>query len=251
MEIKGYSERGMVNSLFYEMRCREDGNDLLNEFISLIKFPKYYQGFKVSGEAVYIEQSYSDFGPADAVVLVENLYKKQSLFVEAKVKTMSHKAWKIQDEFKGFLDGIKKHNYTSARATVYYSNLFTQLYYKMRMVKAVEREGLSGIKRGVSFHECFGKTKRKIGSNKIVLKAVENLLLYMDDSFFVLLVPDTEMNLGNFFRDMNFNFGSSELVEWDISHWGYLTWEAVEKFCERHQMTSTLENFEHNRGQIY
>jgi len=76
-------------------------------------------------------------------------------------------------------------------------------------------------------------------------------LLYMDESFFVLLVPDTEKNLGDFFKDIKFNFGSSELIEWDISHWGYLTWEAVEKFCERNQMTGTLSNFEHNRRQIY
>ena len=26
--------------------------------------------------------------------------------------------------------------------------------------------------------------------------------------------------------------------------------ETVEKFCERHQMTNTLENFEHNRGRF-
>ena len=80
---------------------------------------------------------------------------------------------------------------------------------------------------------------------------MEELLQYVDDSFFVLLVPDTDKNLGDFFRDIEFNFGSSELKEWDISHWGYLTWEVVEKFCERHQMTATLENFGHNRGQIY
>jgi len=61
MDIKGYSERGMVNSLFYEMRYREDGNDLLDEFVSLIVFPKYFQGLKISGESVYIEQPYSDF----------------------------------------------------------------------------------------------------------------------------------------------------------------------------------------------
>ena len=76
-------------------------------------------------------------------------------------------------------------------------------------------------------------------------------MLYRDESFFVMLVPDTEKNLGNFFRDIKFNFGSSELKEWDTAQWGYLTWEAVEKFCELHQMTNTLENFEHNRGQIY
>jgi len=61
MDIKGYSERGMINSLFYEMKYREDGKNLLDEFVSLIKFPKYYQGFKISGGAVYIEQPYSDF----------------------------------------------------------------------------------------------------------------------------------------------------------------------------------------------
>jgi hypothetical protein len=110
---------------------------------------------------------------------------------------------------------------------------------------------LAEIKRGISFHECFGKKKRKIGSNKIVLRAMENLLQYMDEFFFVMLVPDTEKNMEDFFRDIEFNFGSSELKEWDISHWGYLTWEAVEKFCERNKMTDTLENFEHNRGQIY
>jgi len=251
MDIKGYSERGMVNSLFYEMRCREDGDDLLNAFISLIKFPKYFQDFKITGASIYIEQSYSDFGQADVVLLVENLYKKQSLFIEAKVKTASKRTWSIKDEFEGFSKGIKDYYYVMERGAVYYSNLLAQLYYKLRMVKAVERDGLAEIKRGVNFHECFGKKTRKIGSNKIVLKAVEELLLYRDESFFVMLVPDTEKNLGNFFRDIKFNFGSSELKEWDTAQWGYLTWEAVEKFCELHQMTNTLANFEHNRGQIY
>lgn len=251
MDIKGYSERGMVNSLFYEMRYREDGKNLLGEFVSLIKFPKYYQGFKVSGGSVYIEPSYSDFGQADAVILANNLYKKQSLFIEAKVKTGSKRTWSIKDEFKGFFEGIKDYNYLIEKGAVHYSNLFTQLYYKRRMVKAVERGGLAEIKRGVDFHPCFGKKKKKIGSNKIVLRAVADLLNYMDESFFVMLVPDTEKNIGGFFRDIEFNLGSSELKEWDTGHWGYLTWEAVEKFCKRKQMTNTLLNFEHNRGQIY
>lgn len=251
MDIKGYSESGMVYSLFYEMKYREDGNDLLDEFVSLIVFPKYYQGFKISAGSVYIEQSYSDFGQADAVVLVDNLYKKQSLFIEAKVKTRSKKVWSIKDEFKGFFEGIKDYNYLIEKGAVHYSNLFTQLYYKRRMVVAVERGGLAEIKRGVDFHPCFGKKKKKIGSNKIVLRAVENLMQYMDESFFVMLVPDTEKNIGDFFRDIEFNLGSSELKEWDTGQWGYLTWETVETFCERHQMTGTLETFEHNRGQIY
>ncbi len=251
MDIKGYSERGMVNSLFYEMRSREDGDGLLGEFVSLIKFPKYFQDFRVSGGSVYIEPSFSDFGTADAVILANNLYKKQSLFIEAKVKTGAKKVWLIEDEFEVFSKGIKDYNYLIEKGGVYYANLFRQLYYKQRMVKAAERGGMAEIKRGVDFHQCFGKKKKKIGSNKIVLRAVEDLLNYMDESFFVMLVPDTEKNLGDFFRDIEFNLGSSELKEWDTGHWGYLSWEAVEKFCERHQMTNTLLNFEHNRGQIY
>ncbi|MCJ7581856.1 MAG: hypothetical protein MUP98_15160, partial [Candidatus Aminicenantes bacterium] len=224
---------------------------LLDEFISLIKFPKYFQGFKISGGAIYLEPSFSDFGQADAVVLVDNFYKKQALFIEAKVKTESKKVWSIEEEFKGFFEGIKEYNYLMEKGAVHYANLFTQLYYKLRMTKALERNGLEGIKRGVNFHECFGKEIKKIGSSKIVLKAVEDLLNYLDDSFFVLLVPDTEKNMGDFFKDIKFNLGSSELVDWDTANWGYLTWEAVEKFCMRHQMTSTLKNFEFNRGQIY
>ncbi len=251
MDIKGYSERGMVNSLFYEMKYREDWKNLLDEFVSLIKFPKYYQGFKISGGAVYIEQSFSDFGQADAVILANNLYKKQSLFIEAKVKTGSKRVWSIKDEFEGFSKGIKDYNYLIEKGGVYYANLFRQLYYKLRMVKAAKRGGMEEIKRGVDFHQCFGKKKKKIVSNKIVLRAMEDLLNYMDESFFVMLVPDTEKNLGAFFGDIEFNLGSSDLKEWDTGRWGYLSWEAVEKFCERHQMIGTLSNFEHNRGQIY
>ena len=81
MDIKGYSERGMVNALFYEMTYVENFAKLLDEFISLIKFPKYFQGFKVSAGDIYLEPSFSDFGQADAVILVDNLYKKQALYL--------------------------------------------------------------------------------------------------------------------------------------------------------------------------
>ena len=251
MEIKGYSERGMVNSLFYEIKCREEREKLLDEFISLIKFPKYFQRFKISGATVYIEQSFSDFGSADIVLLVDNQYKRQSFFIEAKVKTETKRAWSIRDEFKSFIGGIKEFNYTKERGTIHYSNLFTQLYYKMRMNKALEKEGLTGIKRGVSFAECFGKKKRSIGGNRVVLQAVGDLLKYKDESFFVMLVPDSQKNLEDFFRDIEFNFGASELIEWDTTHWGYLTWDAVERFCERNKLIDTLANFNHNLGQIY
>lgn len=87
MKIRGYSERGVVASLFYEMKCAEVGTELLDRFISLVEFPA-----------------------------------------------------------------------------------------------------------------CFGKKKRKIGSNKTVRRAAEELSGYLDDSFYVLLVPDSGNNLREFFN---------------------------------------------------
>ena len=251
MKITGYSESGVVNSLFYEMRFTEEGSDLLDEFLSQIEFPNYHQDFVITGASIYIEPSFSDFGQADALFLVDNLHKKQSLFLESEVKSTSRKVWKIQDEYKKFIDSIMKYNYTSVRGTVHYSNLFTQLYYKQRMAKAMKGGGMPAVKSGVPFPKCFGKKKRKIGSKKTVRKAADALSEYLDGSFFVLLVPDSESNLCDFFNDISFNYGLSELKEWDTANWGYLTWAKVERFCKRTKMTNTLAAFDHNRGQIY
>lgn len=60
--ITGASERGIVDALFYEMKYAEDGNDLLDEFISLIELPEYHQDIKVTGASIYFEQSFSECG---------------------------------------------------------------------------------------------------------------------------------------------------------------------------------------------
>jgi hypothetical protein len=250
MKIKGYSERGVVNSLFYEISYARNSTALLDQFISLIEFPKYFQDFKVTGASIYIEPSFSDFGQGDVVLLIENLYRKQSLFIEADVKTASKKEWKIQDEFERFVEDIREFNYASSRSTVYYANLFVKLYYKQRMTEAMKRGGMEAVIEGVEFPACFGKKKRKIGSNETVRRTAEELSGYLDDSFFVLLVPDLENNLREFFNDISFNLVPAGLQEWDTGNWGYLTWEKVKEFCRRNRMTDTLDNFDHNRGQI-
>lgn len=251
MKITGYSGRGVVASLFYEMKCAEGGTELLGRFMSLVEFPRCHEDFRITGASIHIEPSFSSFGTSDAVVLMNNLYKKQSVFIEAEVKPQSKKEWRIEAEFEDFAGDLREFNYASSRSTVYYANLFTRLYYKQRMVEAMRSGGMEAVIKGVGFPACFGKTKRKIGSNKTERRAAEELSGYLDDSFFVLLVPDSDNNLREFFNDVSFNLGLPELKEWGTDAWGYLTWARVEDFCRQNGLAGTLANFEHNRGQIY
>jgi len=42
-----------------------------------------------------------------------------------------------------------------------------------------------------------------------------------------------------------------ELNEWDVTNWGFITWQEVEEFSKDHNLKGTQEIFEFNRGQIY
>ena len=106
MEILGYSERGIINSLFYEMKFSQNNLQLFSDFLSLFSFPYRAVNFQISDAKILIEQSFSDFGDADAVVLVENKSWKQAMFIEAKVRAF--KNWQILIEFEKFTKTSEK-----------------------------------------------------------------------------------------------------------------------------------------------
>ena len=251
MDIIGYSERGLVNSLFYEIENSYNRYFLLNGLFSLIEFPNYSIDFNAKKASLLIEQSFSDFGDSDAVLFLDNEKFKHSVFIEAKVKTYSKKPWLISDEFNKFIQPIKKIKEEDSENRVSSSNLFTQLYYKQRLTKTLKTGGIACLKKGVRFRDVFTKTERKIGSNAVVLKAVEKLKEYLDDTFYVALVPDSDKNLRNFFNEVLSIYSIDELEGWEIDFWGYLSWEKVEEYCRQNRMEKTLKVFEFNKGQIY
>ena len=104
----GYSERGVLNSFLYEIRYDHNGLDLINEFFTKVSFPYTNANFKVEEITILIEQSFSDFGDADTVLLIDNYGKRQTIFVEAKVKTYCRKSWRIDEEFNRFKEGVSK-----------------------------------------------------------------------------------------------------------------------------------------------
>lgn len=243
MEILGYSERGIINSLFYEMRFSPNNLQLLNNFLSLVSFPYQTVNFEISSVKILIEQSFSDFGDADTVLLVNNQGNKQVIFIEAKVKTFQKPYWSIFEEFEEFKKGIEKNNVNS-------SNLFVQIYHKVGFIKALQIGGLRQLQNGVQFPKCSSKKLRKIGNNEVVLKAVKQLRS-CKDALFIALVPDNISNLKDFYQNTLKDYSPDGFQEWDIRNWGYLSWAQVEEFSKKYNLRGTLKTFEWNKGQIY
>ena len=70
IDIIGYSERGIVNALFYEIVRSSNPSGLLHALLDRATFP-FARCRPVRGNAeILIEQSFSDFGDCDALVMV-------------------------------------------------------------------------------------------------------------------------------------------------------------------------------------
>lgn len=244
MEILGYSERGLLNSLFFEMKYVKNSIRAFNDFLSLITFPFGGVDYSISNIAVLIEQSFSDFGDADAVLLLDNKKDKQAIFIEAKVKTALRKSWNLYGEFMRFEARIVKNKVSS-------SNLFTQIYHKLRLVEGLNKGGKKYLESGITFPPFSSKTKRKIGCNEVVLRAIEKVEPYTEQTYYVALVPDQKTNVENFFSTYIEKRIPLDLSYDDLKHWGYLTWEEVEGFCRKKDLRETIKVFDFNKGQVY
>ena len=71
MKIYGYSERGAMNALFYEMAFKDEqsAEKDMHDFLSIagIEKPEQYVCFKL-----YTESSLSEFGSPDLVILANH-----------------------------------------------------------------------------------------------------------------------------------------------------------------------------------
>ena len=241
VNLLGYSERGILNSLLSEIQYAENGDALLNELIEQATFPEAEEKPPTGTATVLVEQSLSDFGDADAVILVKSGESKCVIFVEAKVQTMRTKPWEIAEEFGKFKHGL--------RSKVNSSNLFTQLYHKQQFAQ----HSITKLKSGICFPVWSKKEKpRNLGKNLIVLEAAERIKKYSDNSFYLMLIPDNDKSTGIFFKNTLKNADlSKEVPGWDTTRYGYLTWHTVDSFCKKNNLKNTLAVFKYNGEQIY
>lgn len=255
LEVRGYSERGMINALFYEMRYSRNGLCLLKDLLGLCSFPNAAEApclGEVSDAKVRIEQSFSTFGDLDVLVLLDGA-PKQAVFIEAKVKTVQKNEWKVEKEWMTFRQILKK---LEADPTIgawkkpMPSNLFVQLYRKLRLVRRVsDRDSMP--------EPDLIDASFDLGQNTIVRDAAKELANYCKRSWFVAILPDSPERLKLFFTNQFNGFPpQANLPEWtpeNINRWGYLTWEDIQKHCKNRQdeWPETLANFDYNYGQIF
>jgi hypothetical protein len=191
-----------------------------------------------------IEQSLSDFGDADAVLLLDSAKSKTAVFIEAKVKSSQAERWTLQGEFGDFEQGQHTEGQLNS------SNLFTQLYHKARFVAGLKSGGVAALEAGLELPLCSTKAVRKIGSNPIVLKAVRVIEPYCEQVWYLALVPDTMSNVDVFFQRFVAAPQPAGFIGWDAPRWGGLAWEAVSEFCTTAGMKNTGEVLKFNAGQI-
>ena len=255
MKVYGYSERGILNSLLYEILYADNGAALFNRLIAETKFPLTCARPASGAATILVEQSFSrrgGFGDSDAIFLISSDALNYTIFVEAKVLTQA-RDWKLSDEFDKFEVGVKRKSQTDKSFS---SNIFTQLYHKQRLVSALSREGIDVLKQGIEFPSWSFKSDsqnrlRKIGQNPVVLRAADRIQQYNDNVFYLALVPDTDIRVTDFFANRLRNVQLPTVPEWDPSFYGYLTWARVKSFCEQNHLAATLEVFAYNDGQIF
>jgi len=236
----GYSERGIINSLFYEINYSASADKMLENLLSRVRFP-YIDGIKllVSDAEVYVEQSFSDFGDSDALFLIDTGKKAISVFLEAKVGLK----WTIEKEFGKFLEGTKK--------KVNSSNLFTQLYHKVRMVSSLRQGGIPELQKGIKFPISSTRHIRKIGKNSVVLRAIKRLVQYLEETFYIVILPEQSATLERFFKNELSKAQPEGYSNWNVRSYGYITWSDIEVFCTEKDLETTLQVFKFNEGQIY
>ena len=249
MKMLGYSERGILNSLLSEIQYHENGDALLNELIGTAEFPANTSKPLVGTAMVLVEQSLSEFGDADAIVLIESDAEKCAIFVEAKVAG----GFTLSRAFKEFESGVK----AACMPPGFSSNIFTQLYHKQRFAE----HSIEELQQGVCFPKWSftetrwksGKTKRTIGNTSVVLCATKKIKPHCNNTFYLMLIPDGDEQATAFFENVLWKYDVDKeiLPDWDASHYGYLTWKTVESFCCNNNLKNTLAVFKYNGEQIY
>jgi hypothetical protein len=245
MEVKGYSERGVLNALFYELYYTRNCMKVLLNILNLALFPSCSKiGYNWNDALVLIEQSFSDFGDADIVILLDGYDgEKGIVFIEVKVK--AQKSWDICKEYNDFKTGCSSTGGLSS------SNLFTQIYFKQGFAIELNKGGLIALQRGIRFPPCTSKPVRKIGNNSVVLDATRIVEPYCNNVWYLSLVPCNKRTAESFLSWLIRQPAPLGFHYWDPSSWGIIVWEELFSFCSRSGLCHTLSVFNFNQGQIF
>ena len=171
MEIIGYSERGAMNALFYEMALKNDEKGMQDFlFLAGVNNPTLYNDFKL-----YTEFSLSEFGSPDLVIKAKIGDKHAVFFVEAKASCC--KNYKLDDQKIRHIEYVNSGKYDDGHA----SNLFFQLRLKNYFFQLIKYfNGKTTIRPHIEYEDDVDKRitdsrgrEREIGKNRIVREFVQ------------------------------------------------------------------------------
>lgn len=260
MEVFGYSERGIIDALFYSIYFSKGtnltSNLLLKNLLEKTRMPligdrewgNILEGF--DDYEVYIENTMSEFGDPDVVILC----KKEGnyagcIFIEAKV---SKSGAVLKGEFNRFVTEVVKPKGAARAGTS--SLLFSQLSLKWLSINKAVKGFVDNSSMGklLALNLSPPKSGRKIGSNNIATDLFNKIkTIDSDDIYFVALVPDRGAILNSHFKTAILPELSALLGNSQVSRWGYLTWQDVEHFCNKSNFTHCMAMFNYNKGHIY
>jgi len=170
MKIIGYSERGAMNALFYEMAFdKKTGEENMREFLKLAKIEN---SEKFSDFEIYNEFSLSEFGNPDLVIIAKREDNVRVVFfIEAKVSACN-----------GFRINTAYNNYEKNCDT---SNLFYQIKQKEAFFN-VRREIPTHTEESASIDTIMGP--RNIGNNPVVRKFAD-YLKECSEAEYIAIIP--------------------------------------------------------------
>jgi hypothetical protein len=239
MSLCGYSERGIVNSIAYYLDAHPQS---MHGFIKALGIPLIKNNYDYT---FLVEQSFSDFGDSDLVIIANDKEKNSKIviFVECKIKTYNG-TFKIDTEFCK----IQKAIHDKQKFKGISSNLFIQLYYKYLLIKT---DGNSGNDPDVDI--IFKKTKnnpRKLGDNQIVKDAFLQIK-GAKNYYYVAIVPPEHNKTDNKNNNIEFRSKIDKLGLMESKNVYLSYWDDIKSFFKEKDATKVLEVFKYNGNQIY
>lgn len=214
-EIYGYSERGMMNALFYWNNDVKSLQKLLE--ISGVENFNSYNNFKI-----IMEGSLSDFGDSDAILIADNNNEKTVFFFEAKVSNGN--SYKLQQQFDKFKS---KESYNGYSSNLFYQlSLKKLLFNKIRDIKLVFSEYITtkGKNR---------ENERTVNTKNETVNFIYEMIRECSHAEFVAITPDipTKTFLDNIRKHEDLGQFSSKIH--------FITWERI--INEYDNLTNTLD----------
>ncbi len=249
MRILTYSERGLLSSVVYSMAASSEPDRLVIKFLKLAEWAGGKSPFPASemplSVTILLEQSFSEFGTSDIVILLDGTGLRSVVFGEAK----RGPRWTLAQEWEAFLQAVQKPD-TARRVT---SNIFGQLYLRSRLIDALAEMG-PNKECCAPFEPPFAIKRpggtRHLGSNRIVLSAAGMVEPFLESAHYLMIIPSDrpEDDLGLLKEAVH--HPAVKLTGWDPATWGILPLQRVFDFCLQEQLQHALEVIEFNEGQL-